>query len=157
VPSKTQIDKLADQLKLFEIRYVNKITEIVNAATDSINGVSHNNNDKKGKGKEEGEEEWEEVEVEDWVMEAERHRAWNKYLKDNEIVIDYTDPHNNQYSDIVVALHQQFTQEWNQQPHPRKKIRYKKPTEREAAAWKEERKRIAEYRDENGKDYWGFD
>ena len=152
--NKKPFDKLADQFKSFESKYANKITKVINDAAATTAKSGNHNNDKEKEGK----EEWEEVEVDDWVRDAERIDAWEKYLKDNGIIIDYTDRHNNQYSDIVFALYQQFTQEWNQQPpRPRKTIRYKKPTEKEVAAWKEERKRIANYRDENGKDFWGFD
>jgi hypothetical protein len=149
--SKNPIDKISDQLKLFEIRYANKIAEVINATTNSVDRVKN-----KGKGEEKEKEEWIEVEADDTDMHAEKGRAWQKYLADHGIVIDYSDRRNNEKSETIFALVREFEREWNQCEHPRPIIRFKKPTKEEVEAWRKERKRIAEYRDAEGRDAFGF-
>jgi hypothetical protein len=155
--SKNPIDKISDQLKLFEIRYANKIAELINTAT---NGA-----DRKERGGEEddlaaagGEEEYEEIEVPEWVLYGERGDAWQAYLAKHGIVIDITDPKNNQNSEYIWTLFQVFNREWDQQPQPKRMMRIKKKwTEEEKAALREQRKKEKEEANDPTKpDPFGF-
>ena len=117
----------------------------------AINGIDNNN--KKGGGEEEGEE-YEEIEVPEWVLHGERGDAWRDYLVKHGIVIDLTDPHNNENSEYIWTLFQAFNREWDQQPHPKRMMRIKKRwTKEEQAALKEQ---IRKEKEEASKHNFGF-
>jgi hypothetical protein len=156
VPSKSPIDKISDQLKLFEIRYANKIAKLFDTA---INDIDNNNNNNKN-GKEDdadgGGGEFEEVEAPQYVYHAEAGKAWEQYLKKHGVVIDYTNPKNSQDSEYIWTLYQTFCDEWDKkQPHQKKiMIRVKKRwTEEEKTALREE---IKKKKEEAAKHCFGF-